>query len=84
MSSFKYCPGKFDQNLGTNILYIQERGGKHFSHTGGGILYQWGTNIFASRGRDKHFYTRGGGIKFYVGGSCGYDDVDVDEEMDFN
>ena len=60
---------------GTNISYTQERGDKHFSHTGG-----W-ANIFALRGGETFLHRVGGRQTFFVGGSGAYDDVDEEEEM---
>ena len=44
------------------------------------IVCPQGTNIFALKGWEKHFYIEVGGQTFYVGGSGGY--YDVYEEMD--
>ena len=69
--SFFVCP------QGTNISYTQEGGGRNIFDT------QGGTNIFALRGGTNILtarwwtiiFTNWGGQTFYVGGSCGYDDV---------
>ena len=37
---------------------------------------------FSIDGGDKHFCTEGGGQTIFVEGGGGYDDDDVDEEMD--
>ena len=67
-----FCLSPGEQNF---FHTAQERGGKHFLYTRGR--------------RDKHFYIEGwrnifiwGGVgrTFYVVGSGGHDDVDVDEE----
>ena len=57
-------------------MHTGEEGDKHFSYT---FLHPGGTNIFT-----QHFYILGGGQTFYVGGSGGHDDVDVDEEVDMS
>ena len=52
-------------------------GDKHFSHT-----IERGQTFFTHRVGDKHFCTEGGGQTIFVEDGGGYDDDDVDEEMD--